>query len=46
MIMNNYRDMVLNLQEMYHTQLNLRLNEICLSVGGSNCVNGAANTAC
>ncbi|WP_143308711.1 magnesium/cobalt transporter CorA [Chitinophaga vietnamensis] len=25
---DNYRDMVLNLQEMYHTQLNLKLNEI------------------
>ncbi|MCW3462413.1 magnesium/cobalt transporter CorA [Chitinophaga nivalis] len=25
---DNYRDMVLNLQEMYHTQLNLKMNEI------------------
>ncbi|NIG52411.1 magnesium/cobalt transporter CorA [Chitinophaga sp. Cy-1792] len=24
----NYRDMVMNLQEMYHTQLNLKMNEI------------------
>ena len=25
---DNYRDMVMNLQEMYHTQLNLKMNEI------------------
>lgn len=25
---DNYRDMILNLQEMYHTQLNLKMNEI------------------
>ncbi|SKA15949.1 magnesium transporter [Chitinophaga eiseniae] len=25
---DNYRDMILNVQEMYHTQLNLKMNEI------------------